>query len=70
MINLHPEIVKPNLNKIKAYYKMTQKVPQGTKLIEGKEKFSIKLKQNGEEENGKEEAGAGTKQTDSYRNVI
>ena len=69
MINLQPEIVKPNLNKIKAFYKMTQKVPQGTMLIEGKEKFSIKLKQIGEE-NGKEKAGVSNKQTDSYRNAI
>ena len=43
MFTLQPEIVKPNLNKIKAYYKMTLKLPEGTKLIEGEEKFNIKL---------------------------
>ena len=68
MITIQPEMVKPNLNKIKAYYKMTQKVPIGTELIEGEEKFNIKL--NDEVGNGKEEAGVGVKQADSYRDAV
>lgn len=68
MFTLQPEIVKPNLTKIKAFYKMTQKVPIGTKLIEGEEKFNIKIKEI--EENGKEEVRTGVKQADSYRDVV
>jgi len=73
MVTLQPEIVKPNLNKIKAYYRMTQKLPEGTRLIEGKEKFSIKLNnsQNKEEEaNGKKQTRVGTEQTNSYRDAV
>ena len=67
MVTLQPEMVKPNLNKIKAYYKMTLKLPEGTKLIEGEEKFNIKLN---EVNNGKEEAGTGVEQTEAYRDVV
>ena len=73
IVTLQPEIVKPNLNKIKAYYRMTQKLPEGTRLIEGKEKFSIKLNnsQNKEEEaNGKKQTRVGTEQTNSYRDAV
>jgi len=45
MVTIQPEMVKPNLTKIKAFYKMTQKVPKGTELIEGEEKFTIKIKE-------------------------
>ena len=68
MVSIQPEIVKPNLNKIKAYYKMTQKIPLGTELIEGEEKFNIKIKEI--EENGKKEVRAGAKQTNEYRDVV
>jgi len=47
-----PEIIKPDLAKIKAFYKMSGKVPQGCTLIESTDKFSIKLKQNGVLKNG------------------
>lgn len=50
-----PEVVKPDLAKIKAFYKMTKKIPLGTSLVESKDKFSIKLKQNGEIQNGTKE---------------
>ena len=70
MISLQPEIVKPDLNKIKAFYKRTLKLPEGTKLIEGKEKFSIKLINNKEQENGKKETGVGTEQSDSLKAVV
>ena len=70
MLVIQPEIVRPDLNKIKAFYKRTLKVPEGTKLVIGKEKFSIKLKQNGEENNGKEEIRTGVKQTNSFRDAV
>ena len=70
MLVIQPEIVRPDLNKIKAFYKRTLKVPEGTKLIIGKEKFSIKLKQHGEEENGKKEVRTGIKQTNSFRDAV
>ena len=80
MFTLQPEMVKPNLTKIKAFYKMTLKVPLGTKLIEGEEKFNIKL--NGAsskeatphkkeiEENGTKETRVGVEQTDEYRDAV
>jgi hypothetical protein len=67
MVTIQQEIVKPNLSKIKAYYKMTQRVPIGTQLIEGEEKFNIKLN---EVEHGKEETGVGTKQANEYRDAV
>jgi len=42
-----PEVVKPDLAKIKSFYKMTGKIPLGTSLVESKDKFSIKLKNGG-----------------------
>ena len=68
MFTLQPEMVKPNLTKIKAFYKMTQKVPLGTELIKGEEKFNIKIKEI--EENGKEEVRVGVKQTNEYRDAV
>lgn len=57
---LHPEEIVPDKNKIKNFYRMTRKIPAGVTLIEGgKDKFSIKLKQNGGS-NGKTEDGIGT----------
>jgi hypothetical protein len=67
MVTIQQEIVKPNMNKIKAFYKMTQRVPVGTQLIEGEEKFNIKLN---EVEHGKEETGVGTKQANEYRDAV
>ncbi len=70
MISIIPEIVKPDMNKIKAFYKRSMFLPEGTKLIVGKENFSIKLKQRGEEENGKTETRVGVEQTGTLKNVI
>jgi phage host-nuclease inhibitor protein Gam len=42
-----PEVIKPDLAKIKAFYKMTKKIPFGTSLVESTDKFSIKLKNGG-----------------------
>ena len=67
MFTLQPEMVKPNLTKIKAFYKMTQRVPVGTRLIEGEEKFNIKLN---EVNNGTKETRTGVEQADSYRDVV
>ena len=50
-----PETIKPNLNMIKAFINMTKKIPQGVKVIEGSEKFSIKLKKHGVEDKGTKE---------------
>lgn len=44
MVNVVPETVKPDLTKIKAFIKMTTKVPQGVNVIEGSEKFSLTLR--------------------------
>jgi len=41
MVSVVPETVKPDLNKIKAFIKMTTKVPAGVNLIEGKEEFKL-----------------------------
>lgn len=58
-----PEIVKPDLNKIKAYYKMTGgKIPMGCSLVESTDKFSIKLKGG---VNGTTKNGIGSEQADT-----
>jgi len=67
MFTLQPEMVKPNLTKIKAFYKMTLKVPEGTELIEGEEKFNIKIK---EIEDGTKETRTGVEQTNEYRDAV
>lgn len=58
-----PEVIKPDLSKIKKFYKMTGKIPQGTTLIESKDKFSIKLK-NGDSYGTTSKDGFGSEQTD------
>lgn len=50
MLTVIPEQVKPDLNKIKSFIKMTTKVPEGVMLIEGKEEFKLTLKTNSKEE--------------------
>jgi len=57
VLTIIPEQVKPDLNKIKSFIK-TRPVPAGIKVIEGKEEFSYKLRQ--EVENGREETEVGT----------
>ncbi|MCX6170945.1 MAG: host-nuclease inhibitor Gam family protein [Ignavibacteriales bacterium] len=56
-----PEVVKPDLTKIKQYYKMTKKIPLGTSLVESTDKFSIKLKGG---VNGTSKNGTGSEQAD------
>jgi len=47
LITTSPEVIKPDLKKIKAFYQMSKKIPLGTSLVESTDKFSIKIK-NGE----------------------
>ena len=47
LTSTNPETIKPDLIKIKEFYKMTKKIPLGTTLVESKDKFSIKLKTGG-----------------------
>lgn len=46
MITLVPESVKPNLNKIKSYIKLSGRVPQGVIVIEGTEEFKLTINSN------------------------
>lgn len=43
MLTVIPEQIKPDLNKIKAFIKMTTKLPEGVAVIEGKEEFKLTL---------------------------
>ncbi len=44
MLTVIPEQVKPDLNKIKSFIKMTTKIPEGVNLIEGREEFKLTLR--------------------------
>ena len=69
LITVVPEQIKPNLKNIKNFIKMTTKVPDGVRVIEGKEEFSYSIKT--EETNaGEKEAGIRTEQTDELRAVV
>src|SRR5674476_416749 len=57
VLTIIPEQVKPDLGKIKAFIKR-KPVPEGIKIIEGKEEFSYKLRK--EVEDGTEEIGSET----------
>jgi len=69
VLTIIPEQVKPDLSKIKSFIK-TRPVPQGVRVIEGREEFSYKL--NKEVEDGREEteAGPSTESAGSLRAVI
>ncbi|KAB2849406.1 MAG: hypothetical protein F9K42_07455 [Ignavibacterium sp.] len=72
MLTIIPEQIKPDLNKIKTYIK-TKPVPPGIKVIEGKEEFSYKLREESEEENNNgrtKETGTGTEQKSKLRAVV
>ena len=69
LVSVVPEQIKPNLKNIKNYIKMTTKVPEGVRVIEGKEEFSYVIKT--EETNaGEKEAGVGTEQAGELRAVV
>lgn len=58
LISTAPESVKPDLMAIKQFVKRTGgRAPKGVRIVEGKEEFSYKLKENGK--NGKSENKAG-----------
>lgn len=60
-----PEIIKPDIAKIKSFYKMTGgKLPQGVSIVESKDKFSIKLK-NGDKNGTTTQDGIGSEQADT-----
>ena len=63
---LQPEILKPNLNMIKAFINSTKRLPLGVRVVEGTEKFSIKLNNKKEKDNGKTKIRTGNKF--SYKN--
>ena len=70
MLTVIPEQVKPDLNKIKNFIK-TKPVPPGIKLIEGKEEFSYKLREESEDENGRtKETGVRAEQDNKLRVVV
>lgn len=46
LLNIIPETVKPDLNKIKALIKTKSKIPEGVTVKTGTETFSYKLKSN------------------------
>lgn len=50
LLTVIPEQVKPDLNKIKSFIKMTTKIPEGVNLVEGREEFKLTLKTNPKEE--------------------
>jgi phage host-nuclease inhibitor protein Gam len=47
MLNVIPEQIKPDLNKIKAFMKVSNKVPLGVSVIEGKEEFKLIIHNQG-----------------------
>ncbi len=69
LVSIIPEQIKPNLKGIKSFIKMTQKVPEGVRVIEGKEEFSYIIKTE-EKDVGEKEAGTGVEQTGELRAVV
>ena len=72
MLAVVPESYKPDMNKIKAYIKI-KPVPPGIKVIEGKEEFTYKLREESEEENNNgrtKETGARAEQDLTLRVVV
>lgn len=71
MLTVIPETVRPDIKKIMSYYKRRLILPEGTRLIIGEEKFSIKLNNNKENDDGKSsETGIGDQQTGTYKAVV
>jgi len=68
VLTIVPEQVKPDLSKLKAFIK-TRPVPEGVKVIEGREEFSYKLRK--EVEDGREEeTGSETEPASNFRNAV
>ena len=45
MVTIIPEQIKPSLSAIKKWIKMTAKTPEGVTIIEGKDTFTLKIKE-------------------------
>lgn len=69
LVTVIPEQIKPNLKNIKNFIKMTTKVPDGVKVIEGKEEFSYTIKTE-DKDAGEKEAGVGVKQAGKLRAAV
>lgn len=50
LLRVIPETVKPDLNKIKTFIKLKGTIPPGVKYEEGKEQFTYKLTNKGEQQ--------------------
>lgn len=50
LLRIIPETVKPDINKIKAYVKQKGIIPPGIKYEEGKDQFTYKLTNKGEQQ--------------------
>ena len=69
LVTVIPEQIKPNLKNIKNFIKMTTKVPDGVRVIEGKEEFSYTIKSE-DKDAGEKETGIRTEQTNELRAVV
>ena len=66
-----PETAKADLNKIKAFIKISGRTPDGCEVIPGEIKFSYSINNNKEiEVNGKKKIGAEAERKDKLRVVI
>jgi len=66
-----PETAKADLNKIKAFIKISGRTPDGCEVIPGEIKFSYSINNNKEiEVNGTKETGAGGKQASKLSVVV
>jgi len=70
MLTVLPETVRPDLRKVMTQYKRSLVPPVGTKLVIGEDKFSIKLRNNKEAENGTPQAGAGIESAQNYKTAV
>ena len=69
LVSIIPEQIKPNIKGIKNFIKMTTKVPEGVRVVEGKEEFSYVIKTE-EKDVGEKEAGTRAEQTSELRAVV
>lgn len=67
LLNIIPETIKPDLFKIRSFIKKTGRVPIGVEVINGEEKFSIKIKRNNY---GKKETGVASEQPNQFAAVV
>jgi hypothetical protein len=70
MLTVIPESVKPDMRKVMEKYKRSLVPPVGTKLVVGEDKFIIKIKDKGEQNNGATEAGAYSESAKDYKTAV